>query len=494
MPEMTPVGNTIIPPNPNQGISTISGILGLRQQQQALQTGAYQQQAVQADAQQAQQKNQEMARAQAIAIEGAKNGTYDTPDGLDRQKMADDILKVAPTYGQPIIGQLLSHANEIVANKQAHQNLDVSQQQQMGSTFGALATKKDLTPSDFIDALNTLTDHNKDPSFKRMALSMMGSVPANGSPQQLQELARRWGIASTSPESASGQSNPNVSTMQAPGGLQAINTNPQAPGGVGPVGPAQAQGVAPGIVATPAGPLARTGPSGTTLTPLTTAGPPNAAGAPPGPDLNPTKVQQTVNLGSAEGVTTRVQQAQAAANNTVHAQDALTRARSILDSADSPNTGVNFSNKQFVKNFLADVGIDTKGADDANTLAKNLARYEASRATQAGLGGTDAARELAHNGSPNVNLDKGALKGVITQSLATEKALSAYAGIQSKTKDPAALAKNEADFRNIPNLVQGYEYGLARTPAEADEFLKKHNLTRADMAKTRQRIKEFESR
>src|SRR6185437_3843749 len=118
---------------------------------------------------------------------------------------------------------------------------------------------------------------------------------------------------------------------------------------------------------------------------------------------------QKVNLGTAEGVTGRVQQAQAAANNTVQAQDALTRARTILDSPGAPNTGALVDWKRNVKNFLSSAGIDTQGAEDTNSLIKNLARYEASRATQAGLGGTDAARELAHNGSPNVSIDNAAL-------------------------------------------------------------------------------------
>lgn len=150
--------------------------------------------------------------------------------------------------------------------------------------------------------------------------------------------------------------------------------------------------------------------------------------------------------------------------------------------------------KRDVRNLLSTAGIDTQGADDTNSLVKNLARYEASRATQAGLGGTDAARELAHNGSPNVSIDNAALKGIVTQSLATEKALSAYANIQAKSRDPAQMAKNEADFRSIPNLIQGYEYGLARNPREAEEFLQKHGLSRADMARTRAAIKEFEGR
>jgi hypothetical protein len=85
------------------------------------------------------------------------------------------------------------------------------------------------------------------------------------------------------------------------------------------------------------------------------------------------------------------------------------------------------------------------------------------------------------------------LKGIVTQSLATEKALAAYANAQSRTKDPDTLARNETAFRSIPNLIQGYEYGLARNPQEAEAFLKKHGIDRADMARTRAQIKQFEN-
>lgn len=487
MPDMTPVATQIKPPDPNQGISTYSGILGLQQQKQNLQTGQYTQQSAQANASQDQQKNQELQAAQQLAINGAKSGQYDDGQGgVDRQKLANDLLKVAPTYGQPMISALLSQANEVVKNKQAHQDLSQSQQQQMGSTFGALATKGDLSNSDFVDALNTLTDQNKDPQFKRMAMSMLTHLPPNATPQQLQGIAKRWSIAATGPESATGQAVGSPTTVDNGTSIQpGVQASAAAGGGFTPAGaPINKQSV----VTTPAGPLAVATPAKGTVAPLTTAGP---AGT---PNVNATTAEVETGRGLASGVTQRVTQAQAAANNTTQAQDALTRTREILDKPDAIGTGAGFAWKKAVRNVLASANIDTGGADDANTLVKNLARYEAARATQAGLGGTDAARELAHNGSPNASLSTEALKGVITQSLATEKALAAYAGVQGKTKDPDKLSRNEADFRNIPNLVQGYEYGLARNPKEAEEFLKKHGLTRADMAKTRSAIKEFESR
>lgn len=243
---MTPVGNTGIVPDPNKGLNLMSSILGIQQQRQALQTGAIQQQGAQAATTQEQQRNAEMQAAQGLAINGAKSGKYTNSDGsLNRQQLADDITKVAPTYGLGLSGQLLSHANEIVSNQQAHQNLNMDQQRQLGAGFGSLAIKKDASPSDFIDELDRQTSLNPDPKFKRMALSMAASVPANGSPQQLQELARRWSVAATNPESASAQSQPSVTTIQAPGGLQPTQMNPQSPGGIAPVGQPLAQGLAP---------------------------------------------------------------------------------------------------------------------------------------------------------------------------------------------------------------------------------------------------------
>lgn len=479
MPDaIQPVGAMIKPPDPQQAIGTLSGIYGIQQQKQNLQTGQYTQASAQAESQQAQQKNRELQKAQSIAIEGARNGAYDDGEGgIDRQKMANDILKVAPTYGQPVIGSLLSQANEVVSNKQAHQNLTLSQKKEMGDTFASLAADPQVDNSKFIDAVEKLRQaHKGDPEFSRMLTSMTTHYPGTSPSDQQRSVLGRWSAAATGEPQAS------PSTVDTGTQIQPGQTN-KFSGAFSPAGqPINKQSV----VTTPAGPLAVATPGKGTVSPLTTAG--------RGPDLNPTATQQAVNLTSAQGLSGRVQQAQSAANNTVQAQDALNRARTILDSPNAPNTGALVDWKRNVKNFLSSAGIDTQGADDTNSLVKNLARYEASRATQAGLGGTDAARELAHNGSPNVSIDNAALKGIVTQSLATEKALSAYANIQSKTKDASALAKNEADFRSIPNLVQGYEYGLARDPREAEEFLKKHGLSRADMAKTRQLIKEFEGR
>jgi hypothetical protein len=228
MPDMTPVGNTGTQSSPLSSLTALigakSGMLGLQQQQQALQTGQYAQQTAQADSQQAQQKNGELQAAQKLVLAGVPTGKYTKADGsLDRQHLADDITTVAPTYGQTIASSLLSQANEIVSNKQALQGLNNSQKQALGSSFGALATKSDLSNSDIINEANRQLGNNPDdPNFRRMVLSNLTHLPQNGTPQQLQGIMRQWAIAATSPESATEMALPAQGTNAA-GQNQNIN-------------------------------------------------------------------------------------------------------------------------------------------------------------------------------------------------------------------------------------------------------------------------------
>lgn len=478
MPDaIQPVATQIQPPNPAQAFGTLSSIYGIKQQQQNLQTGLYQQATAQAESQQAQQKNSELQKVSAL-MQSVHNGGYRKSDGtLDRQKFADDVSTVAPVYGQGQASSLLSQANEVVQNQQAKQNLTDSARGSLGTMLTSLAKDPNTRRDDVLTGYTQwMQDHKDDPAAFRVGLAQAALLPQNDADPKFREILGKYAATLTG-QPTTAPSVTDTGIQLKPGVTSQITGQPTF---AGPAINKQS------VVATPAGPLAVATPGRGTVAPLATAG--------GGPELNPTAAQQATTMATATGVAGRVQQAQAAANNTVQAQDALTRARALLDSPEAPNTGAGFQRVQTLRNLMSTLGIDTKGATDANSLVKNLARYEASRATQAGLGGTDAARELAHNGSPNVSIDNNALKGIVTQSLATEKALSAYAAVQSKTKDAGTLAKNETDFRNIPNLVQGYEYGLARNPKEAEEFLAKHGVSHADMARTRQMIKEFEGR
>ncbi len=250
MPTMTPVATQIQPPNPQQGIGILSGILGLQQKRIGIEQQQQELIGQTAEAQQAQQRNTELQQAQQLAL-SAKSGNYRTADGsLDRLKLASDISALGP-YAMQDAGQFISQANEIVANQQAHQNLSVSEQRQMGSTFGALAQNPGLTRSDIINGVDELLSANQSPDMRRLGLSMMAHLPANATPQQLQNLMRQWSVAATSPENAAAQSGYDTTMVQGPKGLVPTNVNPRAPGGVGPVGAPQEQGLAPTVVGNP---------------------------------------------------------------------------------------------------------------------------------------------------------------------------------------------------------------------------------------------------
>lgn len=492
MPDMIqPIGAMIKPPDPSQAMNTMSGILGLKQQQQNLQTGALKQQSQQLETGQA-QGVQNFFQTWDPTQHIADDGSTDLDSALQSKE-----FKGAGNAKPAIMQSLLDIKNKQLGNKQSLATLNKDLVTQFGTGMGALAKDEDVVtdktdPTTGVNPGRAKIDQflgnfgKLSPDAARIA-QIYGPITQHAPAGKLAHGVSAMQLQAQSASEQQSQQNPVPGSFDT--GTQIIPTTTNRATGIPqPTGQAVNK---QSVINTPAGPAAVATPARGTLTPLTTAPGP---GGQQGPELNVTTAQATTQNTAAAGVATRVQQAQAAANNTTQAQDALARTRAILDKPDSINTGSGFEWKKGVRNLLASAGIDTGGADDANTLVKNLARYEASRATQAGLGGTDAARELAHNGSPNAALSTEALKGVVTQSLATEKALAAYANIQTKTKDAGQLAKNEADFRSIPNLIQAYEYGLARSDKESQEFLQKHGLTKTQMSEARKRIREFESR
>jgi hypothetical protein len=296
---ISPVGAMVQPPNPQQTLGTLSGLVGLQQARQNLQTGAYAQQATQAEAQQAQQKNQELQKAQAIAIQGAQSGAYDDGNGgINRQKMANDILKVAPVYGQSQVTSLLSQANEVVQNKQAHQNLSTSEQKELGDMYSSWAADPNLDNSKIIDDVERKrAAHPDNPEYSRFLTSQIMHLPS-GDTNQLRAIAGRWAAAATgTPQTAPG-------TVATPGGTQGITQNRftgaiNQGGGAVAAPPHQTTNAAGQIVNVTPGGVASVAP---------TAGSP-AAG--PGTGANPTTAQASVQNTSAQSAAANIEDARA---------------------------------------------------------------------------------------------------------------------------------------------------------------------------------------
>lgn len=244
-----PVGTSVNPVG--QGMQTLSDIMNVKRQQQGLQIGAQQLQSQTAEAQQAQQKNQELQSLAQFTRKAASDPAYHNPDGsLNVQKYQTDAMGAAPTYGQAYIGQMTSNANAMVDNRKALLGLGNDQRKTIGGYFGAVAAKPNATVEDFADAAEQARGVSDDPSYQksvdRMLMSMphIATLPTDQASAAIRQHARGIAMQSNSPDAE--QSSPAVSMVQGAQGLVPTNTNPQAPGGVAPVGPTQQQGVAPG--------------------------------------------------------------------------------------------------------------------------------------------------------------------------------------------------------------------------------------------------------
>jgi hypothetical protein len=210
MPDnIQPVGAMIQPPAPQNGLSSLSSILGIRQQQQNLQTGQYLQQTAQADAQQAQQKNGELQAAQTVIKNGVASGRYTKPDGsFDRIKAADDVNTVAPTYGGTVSNQLLSGANEVISNKQALQNLNQSQRAQVGGVIQGLAADPNVDNTKVIGAMKNLIKENPgDENIAQLVISNLTHMPSSGKSSDLQAALNTMASGLTGQPAIAGTTN-----------------------------------------------------------------------------------------------------------------------------------------------------------------------------------------------------------------------------------------------------------------------------------------------
>lgn len=240
MPEMTPLGNTFNPPNPMTGINTLSGIIGLKQQQQALQTGQYQQATARAESEQAQQKNAELQKVGAL-MQQVHGGGYRKSDGsFDRQRFADDVTTMAPVYGQAVASSALSQANEIVQNQKAKQELTDSARASLGTTLTALAKDPNTKRDDVVSAYTQwLQDHKDDPAAFRVGVAQAAMLPQNDADPKYRETLGKYAATLT------GQPTNAPSTVDTGGSIQPGQTS-AVTGAFTPAGAGIPKTLAPG--------------------------------------------------------------------------------------------------------------------------------------------------------------------------------------------------------------------------------------------------------
>ena len=504
--------------SPQQGIQTISGILGLKQQQQQLQTQT-------AQAQMATQQQQELKNLSTFTSNAITDPSYRNADGSPNvQKFQAGAMAVAPVFGQQYIGQMTGAFNGQVDNRKALLGLTNEQRQTASGYLGAFSADPRNIPGSpqydptgvdnrYLDSLEQARSVSDDPGYQRALDSMLmhspstAQLPTDQAARTRTSLAQRQATVAANPTISSadlaqqarttavgagapnaGLSAPAVSMVQGPKGLVPTNINPMSPSGVGPVGPAQAQGIPPQLATQPVtGAQAIVGPGGTARPVQPAPGSPGASGTGQPNWWSPGPGQAQFVQANAAALAGRIQQGNQTANTSPQAIDALTRARSILDQGTW--TGGTFNLFKDLKNVAAGLGVDTSSTTNANELVKNLARFEAARAGQ--VGNTDAARALYESGAPNVHVDAQAAKNIVTQALGTEQWIQGYAKVVGSAPDPQTATQREQAFRSVPNAVLAYEAGVMRSPTEMDAFVKQYGVNKQQLAQARAQLRQL---
>jgi hypothetical protein len=185
--------------NPNQGIQTLSQLLGLQsksigiqQQQQTLQTGQSVQQSAEAEAtvnKQSAQENQALAH---LLQDPVANGLIDE-NGNPTKNSQKIVMQAAPTTGADAYGKIVNAARNKVEFNTSLNNLNTQERQEYGATIaGAAAGAK--SPADIQQASDQLlaakagtpaaADYQKIADTTMHIINHVGQQPGNGQPGQ----------------------------------------------------------------------------------------------------------------------------------------------------------------------------------------------------------------------------------------------------------------------------------------------------------------------
>lgn len=223
--------------NPNQGLQTISSLIGLRQQQQNLQTGQYQQQSAQAMAVQDQQKAKETQGIAQLLQNPIGNGIL-KQDGTPAPDAMSKIMAVAPTTGAIRADEIFRGAQSKVAFDTSLNSLTEEQRGSLAADMSAAAASG-ASASETRDLLANHAQQN--PALIKGALIMSSMLPKDptmtGNPQtdqaaraqyakQLTGIQTLLGRAAMGPANAGSLNTVNTSAVSTGAKTNLIQTTP----------------------------------------------------------------------------------------------------------------------------------------------------------------------------------------------------------------------------------------------------------------------------
>jgi hypothetical protein len=150
MPEFTPWS----PPPQSSPIQTLSGLLGVQQQQQALQTGQATQSSAQSAASIAGQTAKENQNLAKLIADPVGNGIAN-PDGTPTDKAADIYMAAAPTTWGQHYDNLVATAQRKVEFNNTVNNLKTNERAEVANTVAGAASGAQ-SPQDIKDAVANL--------------------------------------------------------------------------------------------------------------------------------------------------------------------------------------------------------------------------------------------------------------------------------------------------------------------------------------------------
>ncbi|MEM5315561.1 hypothetical protein [Paraburkholderia sp. JHI869] len=409
MPDFgSPVADQIQAPNPNQSMQTLSGLMGLRNQQQQLQLG---QQALQVGEGQAQQAQQQMDERQSLqrAMMSGKDPDGNSIKGADGQidpvAMANFANKYMPLTGQGVQQTIIKTLSDRVGLNDAVRGLGQNFRNDISGIVRSGIGTDD--PAGTVNAgLDVYAKQNPNaaPAIAR-AKSLIAGAGANMPPEQrdmaLQKLAMEFQPANTT----AAEQAPQMGTTTGPsGGVQAFQTNPYSAVPMGAQGPEVAQGLGPAQAAQRVGTFQNGQPGTVSLGSVTPGAPGYNAGSPFGNGrfaAQPGQNSSFVGSGAPMGAGADVDWMKNDYNNGV-VKDASTAQQRVglynnveqlsKKALTGPRDRLNYANSVLA---LAGVGPFTDMNDAQVALNKN-----ASMIQQAFGGNTDAARAVVAHFTP----------------------------------------------------------------------------------------------
>lgn len=247
MPDFgAPVADQITSPNPNQTIQTLSGLVGLAQQQQNLQTGQYAQQQQQSSAQQSQQQMSERQLLQQTLLTG-KDPDGNSIKGADGQPdpvaMSQFAGKYLPLTGQDVTQHIIATQQNKLQLNDGVRTLGQNYRNDISGIIGAGIGASD--PSVISNGLDAYAQQNPQAAgvIANAKTMLQGISPSTPQPQRDMALKHVQMLMQPAATTAQ-QQQPQIGTTTGPGGgVQAIQTNPLSAVPMGAVGPETAQGI-----------------------------------------------------------------------------------------------------------------------------------------------------------------------------------------------------------------------------------------------------------